>query len=188
MHPNKHFVPSCFVRALAQWQMFNVTWLRCSTSVLVFDCWPIEHMTYLKLRNTWLLLQAKQINKMTTISLKMAKVSFWGNIVVILSVTQLVKTVIIFSAWDKSGDKDKQQQKTNTDVEDLNMYLKIISTQVVPSFASTLHLRLTNGTNTESFTALPFLVMVQNTQAFSLDWTMRTFGIGLCKLFSLHHQ
>ena len=64
----------------------------------------------------------------------------------------------------------------------------MISTQVVPLSVSILPLRLTNGTNTESFTALPFLVMVQNTQAFSLDWTMRTFGIGLCKLFSLHHQ
>ena len=36
--------------------------------------WLLAHLTYLKLRKKWLLLQAEQMNKMTTISLKMAKV------------------------------------------------------------------------------------------------------------------
>ena len=36
-----------------------------SKSELVFGCWPIEHMTYLKLRKK-MFLQAQQIHKMTT--------------------------------------------------------------------------------------------------------------------------
>ena len=60
---------------------------RSSTSVLVFECWPIEHVTYLKLRN--MLLQDEKMHKITTISLKMVKV-------VILSVAQLVTIVIFF--------------------------------------------------------------------------------------------
>ena len=42
-----------------------------------------------------MLLQGEQMHKMTTISLKMIEV-------VILSIDQLVKTDIFFSAWDKS--------------------------------------------------------------------------------------
>ena len=64
---------------------------RSSTSVLVFGCWLIKHVTYLKLRN--MLLQDEKMHKMTTIALK---------IVEVLSVEQLVTTIILFSAWDKS--------------------------------------------------------------------------------------
>ena len=55
--------------------------------MLVFECWPIEHVTYLKLRN--MLLQDEKMHKMTTISLKMVKV-------VILSIAKLV-TIVFFS-------------------------------------------------------------------------------------------
>ena len=52
-------------------------------------------MTYLKLKMKWMLLQADQTHKMTSISLKFVEV-------VILLVAQLVTTVIFFSAWDES--------------------------------------------------------------------------------------
>ena len=45
---------------------------RSSTSVLVFECWLIKHVTYLKLRN--MLLQDEQMHKMTTISFKIVEV------------------------------------------------------------------------------------------------------------------
>ena len=46
-----------------------------------------------------MLLQAEQMHKMTSISLKMVEVVILSeNIVVILSVAQLVTTVIFFSA------------------------------------------------------------------------------------------
>ena len=65
-----------------------------------------------------MLLQAEQMHKMTTISHQMVKLSFWVKIYVILSVAQLVTTVIVFSAWDKSRIKwdnsRNSTQKTRT--------------------------------------------------------------------------
>ena len=52
-----------------------------------------------------ILLQAEQMHKMTSISLKMVKY-------VILSVAQLVTTVIFFSAWDKSRAKLGKSQNS----------------------------------------------------------------------------
>jgi hypothetical protein len=136
-------------------------------------------MTYLKLIKKWLWLQAEQMNKMSTVSLKMVKV-------VILLLTQLVTTVIFFSAWDKS--RNRRTIAENQHRCRGPKYLKIISTQVVPLSVSIQPHRSTNGTNTVLYTVLQYLVTVRNTQVFLSDWTMKTFGIGLCKLFSLHHQ
>ena len=41
--------------------------LRCSTSVLVFGCWLINHVIYLELRQKWLLLQAEKISFFTQV-------------------------------------------------------------------------------------------------------------------------
>ena len=51
------------------------------------------------------------MHKMTTISPKLSKLSFWVKIVVILSVAHLVRQVIFFSAWDKSRAKWANSQK-----------------------------------------------------------------------------
>ena len=41
--------------------------LRCSTSVLFFGCWLMNHMTYLNLKQKYHMLKAKQIHNFTTI-------------------------------------------------------------------------------------------------------------------------
>ena len=79
----------------SSWSFSIFLWELCGPLHL---CWFLAFGPF----NTWLisclekrlLLQAEQMNKMTTISLK---VSFWGKIVVILSVTQLITIVIFFS-------------------------------------------------------------------------------------------
>ena len=53
------------------------------------------------------------MHKMTSISLKMVQIVIWVKIVGILSVAQLVTTIIFFSAWDKSRVKwDNSQNST----------------------------------------------------------------------------
>ena len=70
-------------------------------------------MTYLKLRRKYMLLQADQMHKMTSISLKMVEVVILSENSCHLSVAQLVTTVIFFSAWEKSRVKwDSSQNST----------------------------------------------------------------------------
>ena len=65
-----------------------------------------------------MLVQAEQMHKMTFIHSKCPKFSFWVEIDVILSVAQLVTTVIFFSAFHKSrvkwdnSRKPTQKQRT----------------------------------------------------------------------------
>ena len=63
-----------------------------------------------------MLLQAEQMHKMTSISLKVFEI-------VILSVAQLVTTIIFFPAWDKSHiEWDNSQNSTqNSENENLSM-------------------------------------------------------------------
>ena len=73
--------------------------------------------------NTWLFSSWEgnkccyKMSKCTKLHLfhsKLSKFSFWVKIVVILSVAQLVTTVIFFSAWDTSSVKrDNSQISTN---------------------------------------------------------------------------
>ena len=61
-----------------------------------------------------MLLQSKQMHKMTSISLKMVEVVILSeNSFVILSVAQLVKTVVIFSASETSRDSTRKIKAQN---------------------------------------------------------------------------
>ena len=90
---------------------------RCLSIVLIF-CVEFREFSYLK-RD---LSQAeKKINVVTSWHLfhsKWSKLSFWVKIVVILSVAQLITTVIFFSAWDTShvkwGNSRNSIQKMRT--------------------------------------------------------------------------
>ena len=69
--------------------------------------------------------KAEQIHKMTTIFTQNDNLGpFWVKIVVILSVAQLVTTVIFFSTWDKSHVKwDNSQNSTQKMRTQMKSYL-----------------------------------------------------------------
>ena len=68
---NKHFG---LTATSENWFCFDNESFRSSFSVLNFGTWTIKQVTYLKLRRKWMLLQAEQMDKMTSISLIMGEV------------------------------------------------------------------------------------------------------------------
>ena len=83
-----------------------------------FLCWILGVVSF----NTWLIssweenkccYKLRKCRKWHLFLWKWLKLSFWVKIVVILSVAQLLTTVIVFSAWDKSRVKwDNSQNST----------------------------------------------------------------------------
>ena len=69
-------------------------------------------MTYLKLKENIFCYKLSKYPKWQLFHSKWLKLSFWVKILVILSVAQLLKTVIFFSAWDKSRVKRDNSRNT----------------------------------------------------------------------------
>ena len=76
--------------------------LGSSFFVLNLGSCPIQHVTYLKLRRIYSWYRLRKCTKWHIFHSKWWKLSFWVKTVFILSVAQLVPTVIFFSAWVKS--------------------------------------------------------------------------------------
>ena len=98
-------------------------WIWCFTSVLVFGCWLMNHVTHLKLRQRLLLLKAEQIDKMETIYTQnddfLKKLPFFWACNKHLFLSQLEIDHVIYDTT----------VKTKPDVE----YLKEILTKIVPT-------------------------------------------------------
>ena len=80
------------------------------SGVVPFNIWLISSWEENKC-----LLQAEKTQIWHLFHSKLSKLSFWLKIIVILSVSQLVTTVIFFSAWDELRVKWYNSQEINTE-------------------------------------------------------------------------
>ena len=91
---------------------FRKRWFRCSTCLLVFFCWELSHVIFLKLRKKELLAKLKKFTKWQTICTQNGpRLSFWVKIVVVLWICSALQAVVSFSAWEKSRDSTPNSKK-----------------------------------------------------------------------------